>query len=107
METEDHPLGGTTAASMRAGIPTGIIPFIADQFFWGKRTVKLGVGPNPIPRKKLTSKALALMIKEVTMDKEMQDKAQRLGERLIQEDGVDNAVTWIEHYYGQINQMPS
>jgi len=39
-----HGGAGTTAAGFRAGVPTIIIPFIGDQFFWAHRVEKLGVG---------------------------------------------------------------
>ncbi len=53
-----HGGAGTTAAGLRAGVPSIIIPFFADQPFWGERVAALGVGPKPIPRKKLTAEKL-------------------------------------------------
>lgn len=38
-----HGGAGTTAASLRAGIPTIIKPWFGDQFFWAARVQKLGV----------------------------------------------------------------
>ncbi|KAI7862475.1 hypothetical protein BDF14DRAFT_1876648 [Spinellus fusiger] len=35
---------GTTAAGLRAGLPTVIKPFFGDQRFWGQRVKELGVG---------------------------------------------------------------
>ena len=52
----DAPTGaGTTAAGLRAGVPSVVIPFFGDQPFWGRRVAELGVGPAPIPRRKLTA----------------------------------------------------
>ncbi len=43
-----HGGSGTTAAGLRAGIPTVIIPVFGDQPFWGQRVFELGAGPAPI-----------------------------------------------------------
>jgi hypothetical protein len=53
-----HGGAGTTAAGLRAGVPTIIIPFFGDQGFWGQRVADLGVGTAPIPRKQLTAERL-------------------------------------------------
>ncbi len=44
---------GVAKASGRAGVPNLVVPFIFDQFFWGKRIAALGVGPKPIPHPRL------------------------------------------------------
>lgn len=91
-----HGGSGTTAAGLRAGRPTIICPFIADQPFWGRRVEVPGVGPAPIPRKKLTTENLAAAIREVTSNPIYQKNAEALGEKIRSEDGVTNAVTFIE-----------
>src|SRR3990172_7113368 len=45
---------GTTAAGLRAGVPSITVPYFGDQPFWGQCVAALGVGPRPIPRTKLT-----------------------------------------------------
>jgi sterol 3beta-glucosyltransferase len=45
-----HGGAGTTAAGLRDGIPTVILPYFGDQFFWGQRVQALGVGPAPYPK---------------------------------------------------------
>ena len=54
-----HGGAGTTAAGLRAGKPSVIIPFFGDQPFWGKRVHELGAGPKPIPPRKLNADRLA------------------------------------------------
>ncbi|MGL5076933.1 MAG: glycosyltransferase, partial [Waterburya sp.] len=39
-----HGGAGTTAASLKAGVPSIIVPFFSDQPFWGHRIAELGVG---------------------------------------------------------------
>ena len=45
-----HGGAGTTAAGLRAGIPSILVPHFADQPFWGQRIAALGVGPKPVMR---------------------------------------------------------
>ena len=87
-----HGGAGTTAAGLRAGKPSVIIPFFGDQPFWGWRVHKLGVGPKPIPRKKLTSERLAQAINCAVRDQDIRAQAKKLGEKIKAEDGVANAV---------------
>lgn len=54
-----HGGAGTTAAGLRAGKATIIIPFFGDQFFWGNIIENIGVGPRPYPAKSLTTDQLA------------------------------------------------
>src|SRR5262249_7945177 len=48
-----HGGAGTTSAGLRAGLPTVIVPFFGDQFFWGRVVADAGAGPEPIPIDKL------------------------------------------------------
>ena len=83
---------GTVGAGLRAGKPTIVCPFFSDQPFWGRVIYELGVGPKPIPQKRLSAEGLARAIDEVVSDKTMQQKASKLGEAIRAEDGVDRAV---------------
>ncbi len=87
-----HGGAGTTAAGFRAGVPTVIVPHNADQPYWGRRARQLGVGTDPIPRKKLTADKLAAAIDEATSSRTLQDKAATLGKLIAAEDGIGEAV---------------
>jgi sterol 3beta-glucosyltransferase len=91
-----HGGAGTTAAGLRAGVPTVIIPFFGDQGFWGQRVADLGVGTAPIPRKQLTVDRLAQAIQTVVGDRFMRQRAADLGAKIRSEDGVTNAVAMIQ-----------
>jgi sterol 3beta-glucosyltransferase len=90
-----HGGAGTTAAGLRAGISSVVIPFFGDQPFWGERVATLGVGPQPIPRKKLTTENLASAIQEVVTNKVMRQRAAELGKKIQAENGMANAVAVI------------
>jgi sterol 3beta-glucosyltransferase len=62
------------------------------------------VGADPIPRKKLTAERLALAIREVRSNPEIQQNASRLGEKIRQEDGLAEAAKWIERYWAPSGQ---
>jgi UDP:flavonoid glycosyltransferase YjiC (YdhE family) len=91
-----HGGAGTTAASLRAGVPTVIVPFMGDQPFWGQRVADLGVGPMPIPRKQLTARRLAQAIVECVSNVALRRKAEDLGQKIRAEDGIGNAVAMVD-----------
>jgi UDP:flavonoid glycosyltransferase YjiC (YdhE family) len=91
-----HGGAGTTAAGLRAGKPSVIVPYISDQPFWGWRVEKLGVGPKPIPRSRLTAEKLAAAITQAVKDQGIQARAAVLGEKIRAENGVGNAVQAVE-----------
>jgi sterol 3beta-glucosyltransferase len=91
-----HGGAGTTAAGLRAGVPTIIIPFFGDQPFWGRRVAELGVGTDPIPRKQLTSKRLAAAIHRAVNDRSIIQQAADLGEKIRAEDGITKVVNIIQ-----------
>ncbi|NWG17685.1 MAG: glycosyltransferase family 1 protein [Chloroflexi bacterium] len=92
-----HGGSGTTGAGLRAGKPTLIVPFLYDQPFWGKWIHKLGVGPAPIPRHKLTVENFATALKTAATDEGLRDRA-ALGEKICAENGAVNAARLIERY---------
>jgi UDP:flavonoid glycosyltransferase YjiC (YdhE family) len=87
-----HGGAGTTGSGLRAGVPSIVVPFFGDQFFWGWRVEDLGAGPKPISRKRLSVERLAAAIRRSVDDKEMRRRAAALGERIRCEDGVAAAV---------------
>ena len=73
-----------------------------DQPFWGSRVAALGVGPTPIPRKRLEQEQLADALRRTVTDEAMRARAAALGERIRAEDGVAEAV---EHF-GRLASTP-
>jgi sterol 3beta-glucosyltransferase len=87
-----HGGAGTTAAGLLAGNPSVICPFFGDQPFWGKRVAALGVGPEPIPQKRLSVETLAQAIQQAVTDQTMRQRAETLGTQLRTEEGVKRAI---------------
>jgi sterol 3beta-glucosyltransferase len=91
-----HGGAGTTAAGLRAGVPSIVVPFFGDQPFWGQRVAELGVGPEPIPRRKLTVERLAQAIHQALTDQNMRHRAANLGSKIQAEDGITRAVAVVQ-----------
>ena len=91
-----HGGSGTTAFALRAGVPSLIVPFVFDQFYWGKRVYELGVGPSPIPHKKLSADSLAAALDVALNDAQMHERAKELEEKIRKEEGGRTAVNIIK-----------
>lgn len=92
-----HGGAGTTGASLRAGIPQVIVPFVGDQFFWGQQVEKRGVGPRRIPHKSLTAAKLSEAIGKTLNDQAMRKRSAQMGEYVRAENGLARAVEVIEN----------
>ena len=94
-----HGGAGTTAAALRAGVPSAVIPHTADQFTWGRRVYELGVGAKPLPRKRLSAEKLAQAI-DAALSEEIKRNAKDLGVKIQSENGVREAVNIIAGVIG-------
>lgn len=90
-----HGGAGSTAAGLRAGVPSILVPHFADQPFWGRRVGALGVGPAAIPAPSLLrTNWLGRWIRPFPTRRCA--KAAALGEKIRAEDGIGQAVVLIE-----------
>lgn len=96
-----HGGAGTTAAGLRAGCPTLICPFGLDQPFWGDRIKKLGVGPAPLPQKRLSADSLGSALTELVTQPRFREAAAGIAAAIRAQDGVATAVALIERAAGQ------
>jgi sterol 3beta-glucosyltransferase len=76
----------------RAGLPSVVVPYFADQFGWGERLHQLGVSPKPIPRKRLTAESLENATTIAVNDPGMRQKAAELGLKIRSENGLEQAI---------------
>ena len=100
---------GTTAAAFRAGIPQLIVPFGADQPFWGRRAAALHTGLT-LSARAARGQRLETALERVLNEDCLRDSARRLGQRVRGEDGVGVAVRLLEglpaHYQQPTNSSP-
>jgi sterol 3beta-glucosyltransferase len=89
-----HGGAGTSAASLRAGVPQSMVWVFGDQPEWGKLLHARGVAAAPMPLAKLTAQDLSARLR--AMDEGMRARAKALGDRIAAEDGVGRACALIE-----------
>lgn len=94
--TVHHGGAGTTGAALAAGRPTLIVPFGADQLFWGRRAEALGVSPGPLSRRRFDAERLSRALDRMLSDDEMRGRAAALGRRVRAENGTARAVDHLE-----------
>lgn len=93
-----HGGAGSLAAGLRAGRPTLVVPHAFDQPLWGKRVRELGVGPEPLSKKKLGPETLAERIGTLVGDPAFRSAAEQLGERIRAESGVTTAIEFMNRF---------
>jgi UDP:flavonoid glycosyltransferase YjiC (YdhE family) len=90
-----HGGAGTTHAAAHAGVPSVVVPFAADQFFWADRLHALGLAPARLAYRDVTATALRERIAAAGDDR-MRERARAIGESMARENGIANAVARIE-----------
>jgi len=90
-----HGGAGTTHTAAGAGVPSVVVPFAADQFFWADRLARIGCAPAPVKRARLDGEALGRSLDAALG---MQEKAAALADRMVREDGVGEAVRFVERW---------
>ena len=93
-----HGGAGTTAAALRSGVPSVVVPFGGDQHHWGRTLVKMGVSPQVLSVDDLTAESLAHAIALAINDRDLHTRASSLGESIHKEDGVSRAVEIVDQY---------
>jgi sterol 3beta-glucosyltransferase len=93
-----HGGAGTTATALRVGVPSVVVPFFADQFFWGETVHRLGVGSHPVPRREFTADRFVTALQEVLGDNSVTDRARTIARRIALEDGVTTGADVLDEY---------
>jgi UDP:flavonoid glycosyltransferase YjiC (YdhE family) len=89
---------GTTAAALRSATPSVVVPFFADQPFWGARVARLGLGAMPIPRTALTQSALDRALRSVIANPEIKARTREFATLIGRERGCECAASVITEY---------
>ncbi len=87
-----HGGSGTTAFGLRSGVPSCVVPFVFDQFYWGERIARLGAGTKPIPYRELTVENLREAIRLGVGDPQIRGRAVALGHKIQAENGIENTL---------------
>jgi UDP:flavonoid glycosyltransferase YjiC (YdhE family) len=99
-----HGGAGTTAASLRAGVPSIVVPLAGDQHAWAGRVTALGAGLRHASLTRLTPDGLAQAIQSAMNDHALRGRAAALGEKIRAENGVARAVELIERHAATVNR---
>ncbi|MBP0449251.1 glycosyltransferase family 1 protein [Kitasatospora sp. RG8] len=83
-----HCGAGTSAAGLRAGVPTVPVPVTADQPFWAARLSGLGAATAPVPFAGLTADRLAAGIRRAVEDASYRARARVAARAMADEDGA-------------------
>lgn len=87
---------GTSHEVFRAGVPSVVVPFTGDQFFWARRAVALGTAPAPLSWWEMTAPQLAEAMAAAVDDPRHRVAAARVAAEMAGEDGVGRAAAAIE-----------
>ncbi len=102
-----HGGAGATAAGLRAGTPSILVPFTSDQPFWAQHVLRLGAGPAPIPRKELSAVRLEQAVRLAVADEGIKARAAEVGRLIRNEDGVARAVELFQRHIGTAAGRPT
>ena len=95
-----HGGAGTTAAALRAGVPSLGIPGFFDQAFWSARVAALGAGPLPLPGRRLTQARLEAALARLVGDPSFRARARELGRRIRAERGTADTAAHLRDVLG-------
>jgi UDP:flavonoid glycosyltransferase YjiC (YdhE family) len=90
-----HAGAGTTAAGLRAGVPTVAVPVLVDQPFWADRLHRLGVAPAPVPLQELTADTLTNALRSCLDRAAYRQQAAALARQVAADDGAGAVLSLI------------
>src|ERR1700733_3032847 len=96
-----HCGAGTTAAALRAGVPTVAIPNpIYDQPFWARHLQNIGASAATILQPVLTPDRLAQAIRSAVDNPQLRKVTQRLANQMDREDGATKVLPTVDSLVG-------
>ena len=94
-----HGGSGTSHSAARSGVPSIVVPFAGDQFFWAERLRLAGVAPAAVDGRRPDAAAFARAL-DAAQTGTCRERARALGERMRAENGVVTAVRELERIVG-------
>jgi len=101
-----HGGSGTSHSVARAGVPSIVIPFAGDQFFWAERLRVAGVAPAAVDGRRPRAEVVVSALDFAAGDR-VKNRARALGEKMRSEKGVVDAVVALERIAVSINNLGS
>ncbi|MBO9355440.1 glycosyltransferase [Bordetella petrii] len=92
-----HGGSGTTHSACRAGIPSVVLPFAGDQYFWAHQLARLGVAKTPIATKQLDADAIRQAV-QFAKSTQARSRALAVAEAMSRENGTATALAEIARY---------
>jgi vancomycin aglycone glucosyltransferase len=86
-----HGGAGTTQTAARAGVPQILVPHLLDQFYWGRRVERIGLGAPMLPRTQLETGALADRLSVIVGNEIVEERARGIAERMAERDPLGAA----------------
>jgi len=77
-------------------VPQIIVPHLLDQFYWAHRVHALGLGPKPLPIRRLNPERFAARLKTVLREPAYLDRAAKLGTEIRARDGCEAGAGIVE-----------
>ncbi|MFE7521097.1 glycosyltransferase [Streptomyces halstedii] len=95
-----HAGAGTTAATLRASVPSVAVPVTADQPFWASRLARIGAATAPVPFGSLTAENLADALRRVVTGPSYARAAAEAARHMAAEDGAARTVEAVRRLTG-------
>ncbi len=93
-----HGGAGTTAAALRAGVPSVVVWHMLDQPYWGNSLAQLGLGPKPLSRFNMTVEALAAGLRSVLGSESFTLACRAMADKIASEGGVREAAQRVRDF---------
>jgi UDP:flavonoid glycosyltransferase YjiC (YdhE family) len=93
-----HGGAGTTAAAVRAGVPSVTTPFFGDQFFWAWRLAEAGLSPEPLTPERMAAGSLDAAIGAVLDDGPYRERSRAAAAAVGEERGAKCAAEVMDRY---------
>jgi sterol 3beta-glucosyltransferase len=91
-----HGGAGSCGAVLRAGVPSVVVPWWGDMYFWADCLHRLGVSPPALPKSQISVVRLAEAIRLAVDDPQLRQRAQEVSRQIAAEDGVAQAVRLLD-----------